>query len=61
MDRSMNHLVRDLIPSHSGPVPSELVDLAASLLARSRTKIASLKAEEEVARPYACAQLACVR
>ncbi|KAF2469904.1 uncharacterized protein BDR25DRAFT_288360 [Lindgomyces ingoldianus] len=48
-----------LIPTLNGPLPPELVELAASLLARSRSVAHSLKQDEEIARPYACAQLAC--
>ncbi|KAL2175367.1 origin recognition complex, subunit 6 [Thermothelomyces heterothallicus CBS 202.75] len=36
-------------------------DLASSLLAQSRNRASTLKAEEEVARLYACAHLACDR
>ena len=61
MDRSITHAVNGLIPSLSGPLPSELLDLANSLLAQSRTRVGSLKAEEEIARTYACAHLACER
>jgi origin recognition complex subunit 6 len=50
-----------LIPTLNGPLPVELVDLALSLLARSRSVANSLKPDEEIARPYACAQLACDR
>ncbi|KAF2447883.1 hypothetical protein P171DRAFT_408421 [Karstenula rhodostoma CBS 690.94] len=50
-----------LIPTLPGPLPPELVDLALSLLARSRSVAHSLKPDEEIARPYACAQLACER
>lgn len=50
-----------LLPALNGPLPVELVDLAVSLLARSRSVANSLKQDEEIARPYACAQLACDR
>src|SRR5262245_36847923 len=50
-----------LIPALNGPLPPELIDVAISLLARSRSVAHSLKADEEIARPYACAQLACER
>ncbi|KAL5440266.1 hypothetical protein PMIN07_005065 [Paraphaeosphaeria minitans] len=50
-----------LVATLSGPLPPELVDLALSLLARSRSVAHSLKPDEEIARPYACAQLACER
>lgn len=50
-----------LIPTLNGPLPVELVELAMSLLSLSRSLAHSLKAEEEIARPYACAQLASER
>jgi origin recognition complex subunit 6 len=50
-----------LIPTLNGPLPPELVELALSLLARSRSVAHSLKVDEEIARPYACSQLACER
>ncbi|KAL1599520.1 hypothetical protein SLS60_007323 [Paraconiothyrium brasiliense] len=40
-----------LIPTLSGTLPPELVDLALSLLARSRSVAHSLKPDEEIARP----------
>lgn len=42
-------------------LPPELIHLATSLLAQSRSKAASLKPEEEIARSYACAHIACDR
>jgi hypothetical protein len=50
-----------IIPRRSGALPPELVDLANSLLAQSRNKCSSLKPEEEVARTYVCANIACER
>jgi origin recognition complex subunit 6 len=50
-----------LVPALNGPLPQELIDLTLSLLARSRSVASSLKSDEEIARPYACAQLACER
>ncbi len=61
MDRSMAQTLMGLIPTLTGPLPSELLELAVSLLAQSRTKASSLKADEEIARSYACANLACER
>jgi len=61
MDRSVAQALTGLIPSLNGPLPKELVELAGSLLAQSRNKASSLKAEEEIARSYACANLACER
>lgn len=42
-------------------LPPELIHLATSLLAQSRSKAASLKPEEEIGRSYACAHIACER
>ena len=42
-------------------LPPELISLCTSLLAQSRTKASSLKAEEEIARTYACCHIACQR
>ncbi|KAL9098228.1 MAG: hypothetical protein Q9163_006078 [Psora crenata] len=50
-----------LLPAISGPLPPELLELAGSLLAQSRSKASSLKADEEIARSYACANIACER
>ncbi|KAH9865882.1 hypothetical protein J1614_009469 [Plenodomus biglobosus] len=50
-----------LIPTLNGPLPPELLELALSLLTRSRSVASSLKSDEEIARPYACAQIACER
>ena len=61
MDKSVAQALTGLIPSFTGPLPAELVELAVSLLAQSRNKASSLKAEEEIARSYACANLACER
>lgn len=49
-----------LLPTHSF-LPPELVHLSTSLLAQSRSKAASLKPDEEIARIYACCNIACVR
>lgn len=61
MSRPIELTLENLIPRHSGALPRELVELAGSLLAQSRNKCSNLKAEEEVARLYACANLACER
>jgi origin recognition complex subunit 6 len=50
-----------LLPSLSEHLPSELVALSRSLLAQSRNKAGNLKSEEEIARPYACSEIACKR
>ncbi|PVH84174.1 hypothetical protein DL98DRAFT_569170 [Cadophora sp. DSE1049] len=61
MSRPIEQALANLIPRHPGALPAELVELAGSLLAQSRNKCSSLKPEEEVARMYACANLACER
>ncbi len=61
MDPGIEQALISLIPSISGRPPTELVQLATSLLAQSRTRASSLKADEEIARNYACANLACER
>lgn len=53
--------LQSLLPTLVGPIPSELVNLATSLLAQSRSRISNLKPTEEVARNYVCAHLACER
>jgi origin recognition complex subunit 6 len=50
-----------LLPSLSHHIPTELISLSNSLLAQSRNKASNLKSEEEIARPYACCELACKR
>ena len=61
MDKSAAQAISGLIPTFAGPLPPELLELAVSLLAQSRSRASSLKAEEEIARSYACANLACER
>ena len=50
-----------LLPSLSDHLPNELIALSHSLLAQSRNKASNLKSEEEIARPYACCEIACKR
>lgn len=57
---SIETSLSSLLPTLNGNLPSELVHLATSLLAQSRTRI-NLKPTEEIARPYACAEVACKR
>ncbi|PSR82313.1 origin recognition complex, subunit 6 [Coniella lustricola] len=61
MSRPIEQALLSLLPSHNSNLPAPLVELASSLLAQSRNKASTLKAEEEVARAYACANLACDR
>ncbi|KAF7536569.1 hypothetical protein G7054_g4404 [Neopestalotiopsis clavispora] len=63
MSRSVEPTLLSLLPSlnSASSLPPSLVELASSLLAQSRHNASTLKAEEEVARPYACAHIACER
>ncbi|KAG9199715.1 hypothetical protein G6514_008270 [Epicoccum nigrum] len=47
---SIEQALTGLIPTHNGPLPPELVDIALSLLARSRSVAHSLKPDEEIGR-----------
>ncbi|KAE8851781.1 hypothetical protein HRS9122_02068 [Pyrenophora teres f. teres] len=58
---SIEQALTGLIPTLSGPLSPELIELALSLLTRSRSVATSMKPDEEIARPYACAELACER
>lgn len=61
MNRSIEQTLLSLLPTHNSDLPEPLTQLASSLLAQSRNRASTLKAEEEVARLYACANLACDR
>jgi origin recognition complex subunit 6 len=61
MNRTIEQALLSLLPTHNAALPPALVQLASSLLAQSRHRASTLKAEEEVARPYACAHMACDR
>ena len=57
---SIETSLSSLLPILNDNLPPELVHLATSLLAQSRTRI-NLKPNEEIALPYACAEIACKR
>jgi origin recognition complex subunit 6 len=63
MSRSLEPTLLSLLPAlpSAASLPQPLVELASSLLAQSRHHASTLKAEEEVARLYACAHIACER
>ena len=61
MDHAIAQALRNLLPSQNGDSPAELSELALALFAQSKSLAGSLKAEEEIARSYACAHLACSR
>ncbi|KAJ5894773.1 hypothetical protein N7495_006464 [Penicillium taxi] len=59
--RPVEQALNTLIPTHANDLPEELVSLATNLVAQSRSFTSSLKPEEEIARLYACAEIACRR
>ncbi|KJZ80462.1 hypothetical protein HIM_00312 [Hirsutella minnesotensis 3608] len=61
MSRQTELALLSLMPAHGSELPPSLVELASSLLAQSRNRASTLKADEEVARHYACANIACER
>ena len=61
MERAVTQALVGLLPGTHGDLPKELLELANALLAQSRSQASSLKADEEIARSYACAHLACNR
>jgi origin recognition complex subunit 6 len=61
MSRAVEHDILGLLPSITLPLPTELINLAVSLLAQSRSKASTLKQDEEIARGYACVHIACER
>ncbi|GKZ24071.1 hypothetical protein AbraIFM66951_008884 [Aspergillus brasiliensis] len=60
-NRPVEQALATLLPTHTQDLPQELLSLAISLVAQSRSFSSSLKPEEEIARPYACAEIACKR
>ncbi|EAW06725.1 uncharacterized protein ACLA_084200 [Aspergillus clavatus NRRL 1] len=60
-NRPVEQALSTLVPTHANDLPPELVSLALSLVAQSRSFATSLRPEEEIARPYACAEIACRR
>ncbi|KFA78413.1 hypothetical protein S40288_06416 [Stachybotrys chartarum IBT 40288] len=61
MSRQVEQALLSLMPTLGSDLPPPLVELAGSLLAQSRIRASALKPDEEVARMYACANLACDR
>ncbi|KAI1097959.1 hypothetical protein F4804DRAFT_143009 [Jackrogersella minutella] len=61
MSRTLEPTLLSLLPTYSRDLPQPLLELASSLLTQSRHSAGTLKAEEEVARAYACAHIACER
>ncbi|KAI3323930.1 hypothetical protein HD806DRAFT_78232 [Xylariaceae sp. AK1471] len=61
MSRTLEPTLYSLLPNYSTTLPQPLLELASSLLAQSRNNAGTLKVDEEVARSYACAHIACER
>ncbi|EGU83300.1 hypothetical protein FOQG_05015 [Fusarium oxysporum f. sp. raphani 54005] len=61
MSRQIEQALLSLMPTYGSDLPPALVELAGSLLAQSRHQASTLKADEEIARTYACANIACDR
>lgn len=61
MSRPVEQALLSLLPTQNSDLPPPVVELARSLLAQSRNKVSTLKADEEIARAYACSHLACDR
>ncbi|KAI6350245.1 hypothetical protein MCOR25_010563 [Pyricularia grisea] len=62
MNRTIPQTILSLLPTlNSAELPPQLIDLAGSLLSQSRHLLSSLKADEEIARTYACSHIACDR
>lgn len=61
MSRSIEQNLLSLMPTHGNQLPPSLVDTARTLLTQSRQRASTLKADEEIARMYACAHIACER
>lgn len=61
MSRQIEQALLSLMPTYGSDLPPSLVELAGSLLAQSRHRASALKTEEEIARLYACANIACDR
>ncbi|RFU77635.1 hypothetical protein TARUN_4593 [Trichoderma arundinaceum] len=61
MSKQVELALVSLMPTYGSDLPATLVESASSLLAQSRHLASTLKAEEEIARLYACAHIACNR
>lgn len=59
--KSIEKVLSELLPTYNDDLPPELVDLSTTLLTQSRSHASSLKPEEEITRPYVCAEIACNR
>ncbi|KAI5305091.1 hypothetical protein KEM56_005335 [Ascosphaera pollenicola] len=60
-NKAIEQALAHLIPTHADALPPQIVSLASSLYVQSRHHGSALKPEEEIARPFACAEIACKR
>lgn len=60
-NKDIEQALVNLLPTHAHALPPELVNHASALLMQSRSYAGGLKAVEEIARPHACAEIACKR
>ncbi|OAF54893.1 hypothetical protein VC83_08698 [Pseudogymnoascus destructans] len=61
MNRSIEQSLTSLLPRLTTDLPSDLINLASSLVAQSRNVASNLKQDEEIGRAYVCAHIACER
>ncbi|KFY12664.1 hypothetical protein V492_03743 [Pseudogymnoascus sp. VKM F-4246] len=61
MNRSIEQSLTSLLPRLTIDLPSDLINLASSLVAQSRNIASNLKPDEEIGRAYVCAHIACER
>ncbi|KFY71449.1 hypothetical protein V499_08358 [Pseudogymnoascus sp. VKM F-103] len=61
MNRSIEQSLTSLLPRLTTDLPSDLINLASSLVAQSRSVASNLKQDEEIGRAYVCAHIACER
>ncbi|KAM0248837.1 hypothetical protein ACHAQJ_009301 [Trichoderma viride] len=61
MSKQLELALVSLMPTYGSDLPATLVESASSLLAQSRHLASTLKADEEIARLYACAHITCNR
>ncbi|PTB39954.1 uncharacterized protein TrAFT101_005005 [Trichoderma asperellum] len=61
MSKQVELALVSLMPTYGSDLPTTLVESASSLLAQSRHLASTLKSDEEIARLYACAHIACNR
>lgn len=61
MNRAIEQALTSLLPRLNTDLQPQLTELTSSLVAQSRLKASNLTQDEEIARTYACANIACER